>query len=169
MSKPNRRPPLGLVIALVLAATMALAREPRAQGPDGQIGAIRALLDRQSADWNRGDLDAFLEGYWQSPRLVFFSGGDRHDGFDALRDRYRKRYQAEGKAMGELSFSGIEIDILGAGHEAAYARGRWQLVLPDGQKPGGLFTLILRKFPEGWKIVHDHTSIAEPPKPPAPG
>ncbi len=167
MRKPDRRPMLGVIAALAVAATVPLAGEPRAQGPDGQIAAIRAVLDKQETDWNKGDLDAFLEGYWHSPRVVFQSAGDRQVGFDAMRDRYRKRYQAEGKAMGKVAFSDVEIDILGAGSEAAYARGRWRLTLPDGKTPGGLFTLIFQKLPEGWKIVHDHTSSAEAPKPPA--
>ena len=121
------------------------------------------------ADWNQGDLDAFLKGYWHSPDLVFQSGGDRLAGFDAVRERYRKRYQAEGKAMGQLAFSDLRIEILGAGYEAAFARGRWRADLPDGKKVGGLFTLIFRPFPDGWKIVHDHTSAADPPAPGAPG
>jgi beta-aspartyl-peptidase (threonine type) len=131
--------------------------------------AIQAVLDKQEADWNKGDLDAFLEGYWRSPGVVFQSGGDRNVGFDAMRDRYRKRYQAEGKAMGQVAFSEVEIELLSP--TSALVRGRWQLTMPDGKKPGGLYTLIFRKFPEGWKIVHDHTSSAEPPPAPvrAPG
>jgi beta-aspartyl-peptidase (threonine type) len=128
---------------------------------DNEPSAIRQLLDRQLADWNRHDLDAFLEGYWKSPKVVFQSGGDRSDGWDAMRERYRKRYLAEGKEMGRLVFSGVEVEPLGP--DNAFARGRWELTLSDGTKPGGLFTLVLRKLPEGWRIVHDHTSIAERP------
>jgi beta-aspartyl-peptidase (threonine type) len=80
-----------------------------------------------------------------------------------MRERYRKRYKAEGKAMGRLSFAGVEIEMLSA--DAAFVRGGWKLTMPDGSRPGGLFTLIFRKFPEGWKIVHDHTSAEEPQKP----
>jgi uncharacterized protein (TIGR02246 family) len=128
------------------------------QGEDNQIAAIRGVLERQEADWNKGDLDAFLTGYWKSPKVVFQSGGDRHDGWDAMAERYRKRYKAEGKAMGKLVFSGIDIEILAP--EAAFVRGAWLLTMPDGTRPGGLFTLIFRQFPDGWKIIHDHTSAA---------
>src|SRR5262249_39785940 len=100
-------------------------------------------------------------GYWKSPNVVFLSGGQRFDGFEAMRDRYRRRYQAEGKAMGRLEFSALDIEPLGP--EAVLARGRFWLVMPDGSKPGGLFTVIFRKFPDGWKIIHDHTS-ADPPQ-----
>ncbi len=139
-----------------------------AQEPDREVAAIRAVLDRQVADWNKGDLDAFLEGYWRSPEVVFQSGGDRHIGFDAMRERYRKRYKAEGRAMGRLTFSDVEIRPLAP--DSAFVRGRWKLDLPDGKRPGGLFTLVFRKLPEGWKIVHDHTSVGEEPaRPPTPG
>lgn len=125
---------------------------------DGQNEAtsIRKLLDKQVADWNRKDLDGFLETYWHDPGVVFLSGATRSDGFDAMRDRYRARYQGEGREMGKLEFTGIEVIPLGP--DSAYARGRWQLTMADGKKPSGLFTLILRKMPQGWKIVHDHTS-----------
>jgi beta-aspartyl-peptidase (threonine type) len=119
------------------------------------------VLDQQVVDWNKGDLDAFLAGYWDSPKVVFQSGGQRHVGFAAMRERYHRRYRSEGKAMGQLTFSGLEIEPLGP--DAALARGGWRLIMPDGTKPGGLFTLIFRKFPDGWKIVHDHTSAEDPP------
>ncbi len=131
--------------------------------PPSAKAAITKVLDDQTAAWNRGDLDAFLEGYWKSPKVVFQSGGTRNDGFDAMRDRYRKRYQGEGKAMGRLSFSGLEIEPLGA--DAAFVRGGYALAMPDGTHPSGLFTLILRRFDDGWKITHDHTSTAEAPAP----
>jgi beta-aspartyl-peptidase (threonine type) len=135
---------------------------PASQGQaeqDDSIRAVRAVLDRQVTDWNKGDLDGFLAGYWKSPKVVFQSAGQRHDGWEAMRERYRRRYQAEGRAMGRLAFSGLDVEPLGP--EAVLARGRWQLTMPDGTTPGGLFTVIFRKFPEGWKIVHDHTSADE--------
>jgi beta-aspartyl-peptidase (threonine type) len=130
---------------------------------DDSIKQIQNVLARQQSDWNKGDLDAFLTGYWNSPRVVFQSGGNRYDGWEAMRERYRKRYQAEGKAMGRLSFSNIEIEILAP--ESALVRGGWRLTLADGSHPGGLFTLIFRRFSDGWKIVHDHTSAEESTEP----
>jgi beta-aspartyl-peptidase (threonine type) len=57
--------------------------------------------------------------------------------------------------MGKLTFSELEVDLLSTDH--ALARGRWQVVLKK-ETPGGLFTLILKKMPKGWRIIHDHTS-----------
>jgi beta-aspartyl-peptidase (threonine type) len=121
---------------------------------EASVQAVRAVLDQQVRDWNKGNLDGFLTGYWNSPKVVFMSGGNRFDGFEAMRDRYRRRYKAEGKAMGELAFAELDVEPLGP--ESALARGRFRLSMPDGTKPTGLFTVILRKFPDGWKIVHDH-------------
>ncbi len=123
--------------------------------------AIQQVLDDQDAAWNRKDLEGFMAGYWKSPDLRFYSGGDVRRGWDETLDRYRKRYQAEGKEkMGTLTFSDLEIEVLGP--DVAFARGRWQLVM-EKEKPGGLFTLLLKKLPEGWRIVHDHTSVPEKP------
>ncbi len=152
---------LGLNVAVALLALGIASSAARAQQRESSsVRAVREVLERQAADWSRGDLDGFLAGYWKSPKVVFQSGGQRYDGWEAMRDRYRRRYQAEGRAMGKLTFSALEIEPLGP--EAVLARGRWDLKMPDGSTPGGLFTVIFRKFPEGWKIVHDHTSADEP-------
>jgi len=145
--------------ALAIAALLMTGFAPVAREPEDAAQAVRAILDRQVIDWNKGDLDGFLNGYWKSPKVVFQSGGQRFDGWEAMRDRYRRRYQGTGRAMGRVEFSGLEIETLGP--EAALARGRWCLFMPDGTKPAGLFTVIFRKLPEGWKIVHDHTSADE--------
>jgi len=149
----------GLTVATLLNSATLKAQDK----PDEQTQAVRAVLEHQVADWNKGDLDAFLGGYWNSPKVVVQSGGQRFDGWEAMRQRYRRRYQGKGRAMGQLEFSGLEIEPLGA--EAALARGRWRLTMPDGTKPGGLFTVIFRKLPDGWKIIHDHTSADEPAQP----
>ena len=121
--------------------------------------AVERVLRAQQAAWNRHDLDGFMAGYWNSPELTFFSGALEHQGWQATLERYRGKYASPGHEMGKLEYSGLRIEMLGA--EAAFVRGAWQLTLPDGKMPHGLFTLVLRKFPEGWRIVHDHTSAAE--------
>jgi beta-aspartyl-peptidase (threonine type) len=148
------------IIGLGLSSLRSRALPGQPQSSDEAIASIRSVLERQEAAWNKGDLDGFLAGYWNSPKVVFQSGGNRYDGWEAMRERYRTRYKAEGKTMGRVSFSRIEIEPLGP--QAALVRGTWRLSLPDGAHPGGLFTLIFRQFPEGWKIVHDHTSAEEP-------
>ncbi len=121
--------------------------------------AVEQVLRDQSAAWNRHDLAGDMAGYWKSPQLTFFSGADISLGWDATLERYRLRYQGEGKEMGKLVFSDLRIEQLGP--ESAFVRGAWKLAMSDGKTPHGLFTLIFRKFPDGWKIVHDHTSTAQ--------
>ena len=117
--------------------------------------AIRQLLQSQVDAWNHHDLDSFMVGYWRSPDLTFFSGTTETKGWQPTLARYRKNYQTEGHSMGTLSFSDLRVEVLGP--DAAFVRGRFHLVMPDGNQPHGLFTLIFCKFPEGWRIVHDHT------------
>lgn len=117
--------------------------------------AIRHVLDSQVAAWNKGDLKGFMTTYWNSPDLVFFSGKDVAKGWQATHDRFQKRYQAEGREMGKLTFHDIEIEPLGP--DAGFVRARFELVTSK-EKTGGLFTLLVKKLPEGWRIVHDHTS-----------
>jgi len=123
--------------------------------PEGPKAAIQRVLDDQAKAWNKGDLEGFMDGYWKSPDLTFSSGKDRTHGWDATLQRYRKRYQAEGREMGKLTFSEIQIETLGP--ESAFVRGRWKVV-NSKETLGGQFTLVFKKFPEGWRIIHDHTS-----------
>lgn len=94
-------------------------------------------------------------GYWKSEELSFFSGNSKTFGWKATLERYQKKYQGEKKEMGTLAFKEIVIDLIGDDH--ALVRGRWQLTMSK-ETPTGLFTLVMRKLPEGWRIVHDHTS-----------
>ena len=116
--------------------------------------AIRAVLDQQQAAWNRGDVTVFMNGYWNSPELTFAGASGITRGWEPVMARYRKTYP-DSAAMGHLDFSIIEIRLLG--NDAALALGRWHLKR-DTDEPAGVFTLVLQRFPEGWRIIHDHTS-----------
>ncbi len=120
---------------------------------------IKHMLVSQIEAWNHGNLEGFMQGYWRSPDLTFFSGGDVNKGWDATMQRYRQRYRSEGKEMGQLVFQDLDIDVLS--RRAAVVTGKWQLTMSDGKQPHGLFTLTVKRMPGGWKIVHDHTSAAE--------
>ena len=143
------------LIVLFITGQQSLAQNTfGAYGNDGK--AIEHVLRAQQAAWNRHDLEGFMSGYWNSPQLTFFSGAQERDGWQATIDRYLANYASPGHEMGKLEFTGLRIEVLG--QESAFVRGAWQLTMSDGRKPHGLFTLVFRKFPEGWKIVHDHTS-----------
>ena len=143
------------VILAVMMATLAIGGASSSCPARGPKELIQEVLDAQVAAWNKGDLEGFMVGYWKSPDLSFFSGSTKTRGWQATFDRYRARYQAEGQEMGKLTFSEIEIDVLGP--DSAWVRGRWKLVTSK-ETLGGLFTLVFKKVPDGWRIVHDHTS-----------
>jgi beta-aspartyl-peptidase (threonine type) len=117
---------------------------------------LRTMLNEQTAAWNRGDLETFMQGYWHSPDVTFFSGDTVIKGWEPTLARYRSRYQSEGKEMGKLSFSDENIDMLTA--DAAVVTARWHLVMSDGKKLEGLTTLLCKRMKGGWRIVHDHSS-----------
>jgi ketosteroid isomerase-like protein len=119
--------------------------------------AITAVLTAQQAAWNRGDVDAFLVGYWHSPELTFSGSSGVSRGWDGVMARYKKNYP-DRAAMGQLEFSGLEFHWLG--RDAALVMGNWHLKRDKGDV-GGVFSLVWQRFPEGWKIVHDHTSAVE--------
>jgi len=143
---------------LALAAALAAASGAPLARADDSV-EVRSVLDAQVAAWNRGDLEAFMTGYWRSPELVFCSGAVVTKGWQATLERYRRRYKSEGREMGRLRFQAIEVERLGP--DAAFARGEYWLRMSDGAEPHGRFTLILRRLDGAWRIVHDHTSSAE--------
>ena len=145
--------------AQLLSPFPASAKERSAKEADVGRDAVEGVLRTQEDAWNRHDLEAFMAGYWSSPELTFFSGASEHKGWQATLDRYRAAYASPGHEMGKLEFSGLRIAMLSS--DAAFVRGAWHLTMSDGKTPHGLFTLVFRKFPDGWKIVHDHTSAAE--------
>jgi ketosteroid isomerase-like protein len=137
-----------ILAALVLLSPLALA-----QNADS---SLRKILDDQTAAWNRGDLIAFMQGYWHSAGVTFFSGDTIIKGWEPTLQRYRNKYQAAGQQMGKLTFTDENIEMLGS--EAALVTARWHLEMSDGKKLEGLTTLLCKRLKEGWRIVHDHSS-----------
>jgi uncharacterized protein (TIGR02246 family) len=148
-------------LSLVIFGAALSSGFPTGLEPEAEV---RALLERQQNAWNRHDLEGFMAGYWKSEELTFFSGGSVTCGWQPTLDRYRQRYQSEGSEMGKLEFRNLRIEMLGS--DAAFVRGKYHLTLSKGETtsgktPHGIFTLIVRRLPEGWRVVHDHTSAVE--------
>jgi len=114
---------------------------------------ITRLLAHQKISWNKGDLESFMSFYWKSDRFTFQSGGNRLEGWESLRRRYQESYSGEN--MGKLNFSDLDIKVLS--NDIVLVLGRWEVQTKDSIK-GGLFTLVIQRQPEGWRIIHDHTS-----------
>jgi beta-aspartyl-peptidase (threonine type) len=126
---------------------------------------IAAVLDRQIAAWNRGDLAGYMDGYARTPALVFTSGGNIRHGWQDAFDHYQARYATDPKAMGALAFRIDSIDPVGA--DGAVVLGHWELTGTE-HAGRGVFTLVVERRPEGWRIIHDHTSLSPEPAPAPP-
>jgi ketosteroid isomerase-like protein len=145
----------GALIVLLLSVGCVAGLRQLTASPVAPDEAVRQVLDAQVAAWNKGDLEQFMAGYWRSPDLSFFSGKDKRKGWEDTLSRYRQRYQSGGREMGKLTFTDLQIES--PAPDMAWVRGRWKLIMTK-EAPEGLFTLIFKKLPEGWRIVHDHTS-----------
>ncbi|HEX8638583.1 MAG TPA: DUF4440 domain-containing protein [Pyrinomonadaceae bacterium] len=142
-----------LLLLLIIAATTNLFAQTDTRDEKAK-NDIRRVMNDQTAAWNRGDIEGFMRGYWNSPELKFVSGANVTRGWQPTLDRYKKSYDSRAK-MGALEFSDLEITVLSK--DAAVVLGNWKLQR-EADTPGGKFTLIFRKFKDGWRIVHDHTS-----------
>jgi|SRR5690348_10111826 len=146
------------LFAGLLTVVASASGQQKADGKSSQSGeaqqAIEKVLKTQEAAWNRGDIGEFMFGYWRSKYTEFENDSGIYQGWDDVLKRYEKNYPNRA-AMGQLTFSGLEIHVLSA--NSAYVIGKYRL---DREKdhPEGVFTLIFRKFDDGWKIVNDHTT-----------
>jgi ketosteroid isomerase-like protein len=141
---------------IVAACVKALPAPEKAS--DANRAAILAVLTAQQSDWNKGNIRGFMQGYWNSSELTFAGTGGFTRGWQPVMTRYEKSY-ADKAAMGTLDFSELEIRELGP--DAALVLGKWHLQRQAGDV-GGIFTLVFQKFPEGWRIIHDHTTQSPP-------
>lgn len=158
MTKSYRWVVAGAGLILLFALGVRAGRNTKAADERAaDTSAIQAVLNAQQAAWNRGDVDAFLTGYWHSPELTFSGTSGVSRGWDGVLARYKKSYPDKA-AMGHLDFSELEFHFLGP--DAALVLGRWHLKRNKGDI-GGVFSLVWERFPEGWKIIHDHTSAVE--------
>lgn len=142
-----------VVVGVLLASLGPQPNRAQAEKED-TVTRLRTLLSDQADAWNRGDIEGFMKAYWNSSDVTFSSSSGTLRGWQALLDRYRRQYP-DRAAMGHLDFDDLKITPLAS--DAAFILGHWRL-LRKGDHPGGVFTLVARRFPEGWRIIHDHTS-----------
>ena len=158
MTKSYRWVVAGVALILLFGLGLRMGKQTKAaEVREADKAAIMAVLSAQQAAWNRGDVDAFLVGYWHSSELTFSGSNGVSRGWDGVMARYKKNYP-DRAAMGQLDFLELEFRFLGP--DAALVLGRWHLKRDKGDI-GGVFSLVWQRFPEGWKIIHDHTSAVE--------
>jgi beta-aspartyl-peptidase (threonine type) len=149
---------IACALLLLLSAAALQAQSTAAPNSDAPAAkeAIRAVLEASRVAWNRGDLKGFMQSYWNSPELTFFGGARQSSGWKQTLEGYEAAYKGPGKEMGRLEFNNMHIEVLG--DDAALVTAAWQLTVKDGTRRQGLTTLIFRRLPEGWRIIHDHSS-----------
>jgi ketosteroid isomerase-like protein len=115
---------------------------------------IRARFIEGTEAWNRGDLDAYLAGYWDSQETLYITSGTILRGIDAIRGAYTSRFDSPEK-MGKLDLKDLEIDLLT--ESDALVVGTWSHTAGRGVRRG-VFTVHMKKIGGEWVIVNDHTS-----------
>ena len=144
---------LRLACAFAVVATLWAPSRATAQGA---TPAIKAVLDRQAADWNRGDLDAFATGYKNAPDILFIGRTVRH-GYAAMLAGYKALYPTR-EAMGTLSFRNLAVQPLDERFANATGQFHLERTRSSGGNADGFFLLVLESTPGGWKIVRDDTT-----------
>ncbi|MGB1445216.1 MAG: YybH family protein [Flavobacteriaceae bacterium] len=142
---------LPIFILLVLIGCNAYSQQ-RLENDD--INAVRAILKSQETAWNNADINTFMEGYWQSEKLVFVGSKGPTYGFLNTLERYKASYPNK-EAMGTLNFDLLFIEQWD--EKTIQVIGKFTLTRENDQ-PTGFFTLLFRKIDSVWKIVSDHSS-----------
>ncbi|GAA4457246.1 nuclear transport factor 2 family protein [Rurimicrobium arvi] len=135
---------------IILASLISVA----AQAGRHDETAIRAVLSRQQSAWNRGDIPAFMQGYWESDSMMFMGKKGPQYGYATTLSNYLKSYP-DTAHMGQLQFDIVTVRKLG--RKYAMVIGRWQLRRSVGDA-GGYFSLLFHKIHRRWFIIIDHTS-----------
>ncbi|TDB65841.1 YybH family protein [Arundinibacter roseus] len=142
-----RKPILTFLVLLLTTGLMAQSKNDRA--------AILSILDRQTADWNAGNIDSFMNGYLESDSLMFVGKNGVTYGYQNTYQNYLKRYP-DRATMGTLKFTILNLSF--PGKDVAFLVGKWHLTRPQAGDVGGHYTLLWRKIKGKWVIVCDHTS-----------
>ncbi len=148
---------LPIAVVLLLACFFASPTFGQEESANTQI---KTLLAAQTKSWNEGDLEGFMQGYWNSPDLTFSSSGKTTRGWQATLDRYKTSYSSI-EQMGKLRFGDLEIKTLST--TGALVLGTWHLTLDSGNVQGN-FSLVAQIIDGEWKIIHDHSSTLREPE-----
>ncbi|MGB0886474.1 MAG: YybH family protein [Vicingaceae bacterium] len=115
--------------------------------------AIMQVMNMQEKAWSNGNIDGFMEGYWQSDSLKFVGKNGIKYGWKTTLDNYKKSYPDKA-AMGKLEFDIIQLEVNGS---SAFMLGKWSLIRAN-DNPNGYFDLYWKKINGNWVITIDHTS-----------
>jgi beta-aspartyl-peptidase (threonine type) len=160
---------MGLLLVLTCAASCSVLNFPQnavratrlehaGDGFERARSEIEKALNNQAKAWNDGDLPAFMSAYCRRADTSYVSADAQIYGYDAIEARYKKRYGDNRESMGLLTFS--DLKFVDVSPTSVICIGRFQVEKKDKKKAAGVFSLVLIKEENGWKILHDHTSAA---------
>jgi len=144
---------ISVLFLLILGCKPTTENNP-VQNVEAEKAAILSIMSTQEADWNKGDIPAFMKGYWNSPEMTFVGKTSVTRGWDATLKRYLTNYPDKA-AMGKLKFDVVELKPLSS--EIYHMIGKYTLQVGD-TFPSGHFTLLWKNLDGEWKIVLDHSS-----------
>jgi uncharacterized protein (TIGR02246 family) len=144
------------LLLLLVGTIAASSRAQVARISPSPEAIIRRVLEQQTEDWNRGDVDAFMKAYENSPTTTFV-GKTVEYGYDTILERYKELYTTPA-SMGTLTFSHLAIRILDSGYATATGNFHLERTAAGGGNANGIFSLLLKKNPQGWKIILDHSN-----------
>ena len=136
-----------LLIHVILLSTLSV----KAQSKDEK--SISTILEQQTIEWNKGNLEGFMSGYWKNDSLMFINNNGISYGWQKALDNYKKGYP-DTASMGKLNFNLLQIKRLSADY--FFVIGKWHLTRSIGDV-GGAFTLVVRKIKGRWVITADHS------------
>jgi ketosteroid isomerase-like protein len=146
-----------MILVLIFAAVAG-----EAQPAGANEAAIRAAIAAQADAWNRADIPSFMQSYENSPDTTFI-GAHLAKGYGPILEWYTKGYSTK-EQMGTLTFTSLDVRLLPGSCSAveyAVVTGNFHLERTAhgaAAKDDGIFSLVWRKGPKGWKIILDHTS-----------
>jgi len=116
--------------------------------------AIRKMLAAQVEQWNNGNIDGYMRGYWENDSLLFVGSKGPKYGYTPTLERYKEAYP-DVAHMGKLTSVITRIDQLS--DQYYFVVGKWALARSVGDISGS-YTLLIRKINGKWVIVCDHSS-----------
>jgi ketosteroid isomerase-like protein len=141
-----------LLLTILTFLTFLTTASTNAQSKDEQL--IRQLMAMQTQQWNKGNIEGFMEGYWKSDSLVFVGRTGPKYGYQTALDNYKKGYP-DTVAMGKLHFDILKLQPMAP--NCYFMLGKWMLKRSIGNLEG-YFTVLFRKINGQWVIVADHSS-----------
>lgn len=144
-----------IIFLCILAILLTVPANAQKRLSEDDEVAIRALFQMQQDAWNSGDINRFMEAYWNSPKLVFIGRNGPTYGWQQVLDNYKRSYP-DTATMGKLKFDILDISLIDK--KTVFLIGKYHLTRTVGDAEGN-FSLLLQKINGEWLIISDHSDV----------